>query len=64
MWEARDGVFRAEADPGDDMGGWFYIAKYIPKRMVLYCYDFKGQGGDILYTDALQKNLVEDTAIV
>lgn len=55
VWEGRDGLFRAEADPGDEVGGWFYIAKYVPKWMVLYCYNFKGQEGDILYTDALQK---------
>lgn len=26
----------------------------VSRGMVLYFYDFKGQGGDILYTDVLQ----------
>ena len=61
VWEARDGLFRAEADPGDEVGGWFYIAKYIPKWMVLYCYNFKGQEGDI--HRCTTKSLVEDTGL-
>lgn len=47
VWKAREGVLRTKTGLEED--GWMCL-----KGMVLYFYDFKGQGGDISYTDVLQ----------
>lgn len=47
VWKDRDGVFVAENDLGDEMGR-------LSRRVLLYCYVFKGQEGDMLYADVLQ----------